>query len=29
MRENDKDVEASLTRSISYVKKNYLGEGDE
>ena len=29
MRENDKDVESSLTRSISYVKKNYLGEGDE
>ena len=25
MRKNDRDVKASLTRSISYVKKNYLG----
>lgn len=29
MKKNKKDVQASLTRSVSYVKKNYLGEGND
>ena len=29
MRKNEKDVERSLTRSVSYVKKNYLNIGKQ